>query len=171
MKKPPPPRSVPTSRVDERDTLFARMSRAPGTPPYLDYYARHPGLEAVDDPLRRMPELMSAGGLFFDPAICAEAEDYFHAIEHISVDPAVVSIQSKLLSASSDRSEALRHLTLELGAIGAGFTAFDRAFVYTHKGRFDHASAVWVAHSPCRALRSPRGRVRQTRDMELAVRD
>jgi hypothetical protein len=34
--------ATPSERVDERDTMFARAARRPGTAAYEDYYARRP---------------------------------------------------------------------------------------------------------------------------------
>jgi hypothetical protein len=42
----------PPSRVDERDTMFARMARRQGSPAYEEYYRRRPNLKATDDRLR-----------------------------------------------------------------------------------------------------------------------
>jgi hypothetical protein len=60
----------PSSRVDERDTMFARMARRQRLPAYEEYYRRRPDLKATDDRLRAMPELLRPGGDHFDPVIC-----------------------------------------------------------------------------------------------------
>jgi epoxyqueuosine reductase QueG len=60
--EPNPPTG--TERVDERDTMFARMARRPGTPSYVEYYGRRPELQSGDDRLRAMTPLLAvAAGL------------------------------------------------------------------------------------------------------------
>ena len=47
----PHPLGTP-ARVDERDVMFARMARTPGTAAYAKYDGRHPERRAADDHLR-----------------------------------------------------------------------------------------------------------------------
>ncbi len=44
-------------RIDERDLIFSRMARRPGTPEYEEYYSRHPEREEFDQTLRSGPPL------------------------------------------------------------------------------------------------------------------
>jgi ferredoxin len=128
---------TPNARVDERDTMFARMARMEDTEPYHDYYARHPDLRRVDDRLRAMPGLCQPGGLRYDPEITGQADAWFEAIEAIEPDEATVSCWADVLRDSSDISPVLRAMARDLGAVAAGTTAVDPAFVYSHKGRHD----------------------------------
>jgi len=56
-------RSMPTHRVDERDTMFARAERVAGTEEYRDYYDRQPDRRAADDRIREnrrlAPQILS----------------------------------------------------------------------------------------------------------------
>ena len=139
----------PAARVDERDTMFARMARRPGTPAYEDYYARRPDLTKGDDHLRAMPELLRSGGADFDPAICADAERWFRAIGDIAPDPPTVTRLAARLRSAPDLTSGLQALASELGAIASGSCGLDPAFVYTHKGRFDrdYGHAVALDHA------------------------
>jgi len=128
----------PSSRVDERDTMFARMARRPGSAAYEDYYRRHPDLKAVDDRLRAMPELLQPGGMHFDLAICAEADRWFRGIEEITSDPTLVTRLTERLRSAPDLTSGLQAVAVELGGVASGSCGLDPAFVYTHKGRFDH---------------------------------
>jgi reductive dehalogenase len=159
------------SRVDERDTIFARMARQAGTPAHDDYYARRPQLKATDDHLRSLPRLMTPGGRHYDSVACAEAERHFRAIEAIRVDPRLVERWRQRLEVGSDPTAVLKGLVLELGGAAVGCAPVDPAFVYTHKGRFDadygrpvdlrHASAiVFLVEMDQRAMRqAPRAPV------------
>ncbi len=124
-------------RVDERDTMFARMARVAGTAPYEDYYARRPELQARDDRIRAMPELCRPGGIHYDPEISPEAGAYFEAIADIRPDPVVVERGAERLRGAADVSATLRALARELGAVAAGTTSIDPAYFYSHKGRLD----------------------------------
>jgi reductive dehalogenase len=128
----------PSSRVDERDTMFARMARRQGSPAYEDYYARHPERQTVDDRLRAMPELLQPGGTHFAPDICAEAGRFFRGIGDIAFDPPTVARFLESVTSAGDLTAGLQALASELGAIASGSCRLDTAFVYAHKGRFDH---------------------------------
>ncbi len=127
----------PEGRVDERDTLFARMERTPGSPAYEDYYARHPERRALDDRIRAMPPLLDERGEHYDPAVAAETARYFDEIGTIAVDVEVVRRGVAVWKDASDVTTAIRAFTRTLGAVAVGFARLDEAFVYTHKGRFD----------------------------------
>ncbi len=128
---------TPTERVDERDTMFARMARVAGSSPYEDYYARRPELQRKDDHLRRMPALCEPGGAHYHPEVSAEAHRYFNAIEAIEPDPAAVERWSEEVAGSPDPTAAAKAMTRALGAVAVGATALDPAYVYSHKGRLD----------------------------------
>ncbi|MFO7769130.1 MAG: reductive dehalogenase domain-containing protein [bacterium] len=128
---------IPDERVDERDTMFARSARRPGTGPYGDYYAREPGRKAVDDRIRSLPELGRPGGRYYDPGISPEADHLFESIEGIQPDEERVASWSRALSSATDPTGTLRTLCLSLGAVSVGAAPVDPAFVYTHKGRLD----------------------------------
>jgi ferredoxin len=123
--------------VDERDVMFARMARAPGTAAYDDYYARHPERRAVDDQLRGRPPLLSPGGSHYDASICGQAGEYFRAIDTFVPDAREVDDWAARLRACSDPGAAIRRELRARGALAAGVAALDERFVYTHKGRFD----------------------------------
>lgn len=124
-------------RVDERDTMFARMAREPGTACYADYYGRRPDLKAIDDRLRRLPPLLAPGGRHYDPHVCGEAADFFARIDTIVPSAAVIGEWSARLAAGAEPAAVLKALARQLGSVAAGCTELDCRFVYTHKGRFD----------------------------------
>jgi len=138
-------------RVDERDTMFARMAREPGTREYEDYYARRPEYRDTDDRLRALPPLLAEGGRFYDPDVCAEASRLFAAIDKIHVDGVLVQDWKRRLedaratgpqtggptaTTAAATATALKEMARQMGAVDAGCATVDPAFVYTHKGRF-----------------------------------
>jgi reductive dehalogenase len=139
---------VPTERVDERDTMFARAERVPGTPAYAATYARRPELQAVDDELRALPPLLEPGGAFYDERVTAEAGALFRAIDALAVDEAWVRAKLDAFADAPDASRFLKASALDLGAVAAGWARLHPAFVYSHKGRFaeDHGTPVELDH-------------------------
>jgi reductive dehalogenase len=134
--------------VDERDTMFARMARRPGTPAYDDYYSIRPELKKGDDRIRKMAPLMRPGGRYYHPEISAEAEEWFKRIYDIEPDRSVVNDWSDRIRSASDPAATVKKMALALGAVAAGCTALDQEYVYTHKGRFDenYGSEIHLDH-------------------------
>lgn len=128
---------IPRERFDERDVMFARIARQPGTPEYEDYYTRRPVLKDLDDKLRAMPPLLNPGGLYYDERIIADANQWFNNIEKLSVDVSEAATWATYIDEARDKTNAVKHLVRSLGAVAVGVTALEQGFVYTFKGRFD----------------------------------
>ncbi len=127
----------PTVRVDERDTMFARMARESGTPAYDEYYGRRPELREVDDEIRALPRLCAPGGRFYDETISAEAVSWFEAIDDLTAEEEIVATWAGRVRSAPNPAPVIRRMALDLGAVACGFTRIGPASVYTHKGRFD----------------------------------
>ncbi|HKL29270.1 MAG TPA: hypothetical protein VJ898_08380, partial [Natrialbaceae archaeon] len=127
----------PDERVDERDTMFARAERTPGTEAYDDYYERRPDLQETDDRIREKPGLGSPAALYYDPAVTPEADHYFESIEAIEPEAAVVAEWTERLETADEPGRVLREMAEELGAVDVGCTTVPQEYVYTEKGRFD----------------------------------
>ena len=126
-----------TTRIDERDTMFARMERQQGTPAYMDYYSRRQDYKKKDDYLRHLPELLKPGGKYYHSQITREADHLFDVIDKISVNKSVVDSWVSKFKQSDNHKAIIHNLCFFLGAIKVGFTELNREFVYSHKGRFD----------------------------------
>ena len=117
--------------------MFARMAREPDTEPYTDYYGRRPELQRGDDRLRDMPRLLEPGGRYYDEQIALEAKAYFTGIGEL--EPAAVEVRrwQERIAGDDDPTATVKELLLSSGAVAAGCTALDPAYIYTHKGRLD----------------------------------
>ena len=135
---------TPDARVDERDTMFARMARTPGTEPYRDYYARHPERQRGDDHLRNLPGLCQPGGRYYDPDLARETDAFFDAIGKIEIGEAEVQRWRDRIRADDDPTGTVKALLLEVGAVAVGCAQLDPAFIYSHKGRLDEDYGVAV---------------------------
>ena len=139
----------PAARIDERDTMFARAARRPGTTAYADYYARHPGRRADDDRLRELPGLLEPGGRAFDPSIAADARDWFRRIDTWAPGPDVERL-AETVPRAGDLAALLTAAVRSLGAVATGCCDVDPMWAYSHKGRFDqdYGTAVDAAQRP-----------------------
>jgi ferredoxin len=126
----------PDARIDERDTMFARAARRPGSRAYLEYYARHPERRTDDDRLRGMPPLLEPGGRAFDDAVSGEARAWFDRIDTWEPGREVTAL-ADAFAASADLTALLKTTALSLGAVAAGCCGVDPMWAYSHKGRFD----------------------------------
>lgn len=127
----------PDERVDEREVMFSRINRSGGTPAYDDFYARRPEWKATDDRIRAMTPFLKPGATHYDPVLSAEAERHFEAIETFEPDRDQVDRLTAELCAGGDPDRTVRSIITGLGAVAVGCTPLRKAWVYTHKGRFD----------------------------------
>ena len=128
MKKEDRQRSA--HRFDERDTMFARMARREGTPPYEDFYSRRPELKITDDRIRNMPGLCQPGGLHYHPETSPRADRYFEEIYDIDPDEKTVDDWKAKIVVSPDPTGTVKELALALGAVAVGCTPLEQEFVY-----------------------------------------
>lgn len=128
---------LPDRKVDERDTMFARMARRANSPAYQEYYTRRPELKQIDDRLRGMPRLMNSQGKYYDPEKSEQARNYFDTIDNIEIDQEFVTRSAQELKVGKNRKNIIIKITHELGAVTVGYTDLVEAFIYSHRGRFD----------------------------------
>jgi ferredoxin len=127
----------PTSRVDERDTMFARIARRPGTAEYEEYYSRYPSLKKTDDRIRRMPPLFRPGGRYYHHEITVEAKQFVVDIPDIEADPSDVKVWGERIRSSAEPTPPIKEMVSALGAVAVGCAPLDEGCIYSHKGRFD----------------------------------
>jgi reductive dehalogenase len=139
-------------RVDERDTMFARIHRRPGTPAFEDTYRRRPDLREVDDALRALPRLMGPGGRYYDADLYEPAMRHFRDLEAIEVPEDLVAEWSPRLRAAPEPGALLRQMALDLGAVAAGCARVEPRFVYSHRGRTDERYGEPVPLDLCHAV-------------------
>lgn len=128
---------LPLKRIDERDTMFARANRKPGTPQYEEFYGRRYSRRIPDDRLRSMPELCKPGGKYYHPSISKLADEYFEKIYDIKIDESTVNFWAEKIKGSSNKTGTIKKAARQLGAVAIGCTELDEIYVYSHKGRLD----------------------------------
>lgn len=135
--------SPPTAPFDERENVFARRDLTPGTPPYEDFYTRHPEWKALDDDLRSRPEL----GRHIHPADMGLYRAPAWVLYRLGA-PDIVDGKP-----SSDRVELSRErATLKikafaqrLGADLVGISMMHPHYAYSHRGRIKYPQEPWGA--------------------------
>ena len=122
-------------RIDERDTMFARISYERGTGQYEDYYRRNPDKEEVDDELRRMPDLCSQGTSTYDEEIAPFVESGFKILGQIRHLAEGEEKRQRVDTDPAEISQRLKKLLRYLGARDVRITPMKREYYYTHRGR------------------------------------
>ncbi len=129
------PAAGPSERVDERGVLFAREEYRPGTERYRIYYEAHPQHQAVDDRIRRLPELLASGGLYHDPGLAALIRAQFAALERLTGDVAGTAGPQRADLDAASATVWVKQRLRQLGADEVGVTLLDPRYVYSHVGR------------------------------------
>jgi ferredoxin len=132
------------SRIDERDTIFSRMSLQKGTKRYEDYYARHPEKKAADDKvqierLARRKEKLNAGS-------GQRLSDQDHALKSISsstrplirelrdIADRMEPAETKIELPPKELSRHIKEVAVHYGAAAAGIVRLQQEDFYSHQG-------------------------------------
>lgn len=124
-----------SEQVDERDVIFAREEYQPGTDRYNQYYTMHPDRKAIDDRLRKLPELLAPGGRYYEAVRSEMVDKIFSVIESMltDVDGPVNNHLFDIAPGFATRN--IKDLAKRLGADEVGVALLNPAHVYSHVGR------------------------------------
>lgn len=122
-------------RIDERDTMFARMSYTEGTPQYQDYYKRNPDKKDIDDALRAKPNLCSEGTMSYDAVNSPMAEAAFMFLNDIKQLSEGYVNSNKVSVSPETAAKRIKGLVLQYGAKLVGITKLQDYHFYSHRGR------------------------------------
>ncbi|MBV1757377.1 MAG: 4Fe-4S dicluster domain-containing protein [Dethiosulfatibacter sp.] len=125
-------------RIDERDVMFSRMARKPGTEAYEDYYRTREERRKIDDEIRKMPGLCAEGTATYDPLnspMITSAFDFLGDIKHLATGPAL----SNTICAGTPElfTKRIKGLAGYYGSVLYGITGCDESYYYNHRGRDD----------------------------------
>lgn len=137
-------------RIDERDTMFARMALEPGTWQYDEYYAAQPEKQARDDAIRHMPGLCSPGTATYHPLNAPIAEANFAFLGDIRHLAESEPEAERVAVDKADMSAKLKGLSQVYGARLAGICRMSDDWFYSHRGRHPEVYAQVVDPSPHR---------------------
>lgn len=125
-------------RIDERDVMFARMARKPGTAAYEEYYGRNPEKQLSDDELRKVPPMGDETAMFYDPLDSLLVDATFGFLGDIKglVDgPSASAV--KVEESAEVFTARLKEIAALYGAKLTGVAAYDERYYYSHRGRMD----------------------------------
>jgi len=122
-------------RIDERDVIFSRMARQPGSPDYEEYYARHPEREAFDQQVRSRPPLGGEQTPTFDPEVTPVVDGLFTLLAGLHPLADGPAAADKMPGDAASYTAWAKKLALAAGASGAGALALDPDHYYSHRGR------------------------------------
>lgn len=123
------------NRIDERDTMFARMSLKKGTWQYDDYYSRNKDKKETDDTIREKPNICGPGTATYNPINSPIADANFLFLNDIrkfsegKINPEKAEVSKEKMT------KKLKGLTLHYGAALCGISAMEDYQYYSHRGR------------------------------------
>lgn len=122
-------------RIDERDTMFARMSYEKGSMEYEDYYRRNLEKKDVDDDLRSMPKLCSEGTSTYDEKIAPFVGSGFKILGQIRHLAEGIESDRRVEVGAKEMSERIKNLLRSLGAKDVRISSMNEEYYYSHRGR------------------------------------
>jgi ferredoxin len=135
----------PTEKYDCRDHSFARVAMKEGTPPYEDYYQRHPEKHEIDDKIRKkaltsgeklvqndpINERMAVSS--FTRSWVMSRPDYLKHKASLKLVPVGRVKQEKISPNPEQMSRKIKALGLHLGAGRVRIAKLDQRWVYSHQ--------------------------------------
>jgi len=133
----------PVSRIDERDTMFARRELKPGSKEFDEYYQRKPENKPSDDHFRTLPGLLSKTSSQYNAFNYASANASFHTVDAFygQVDAEVNAEITEVIPV--DVSNYLKAWSKKLGALDLGITFLQDYHIYSHGGRRERRDRVY----------------------------
>lgn len=124
-------------RIDERDTMFARMNLKEGSQQYDDYYSRNPEKKEIDDDLRTRPQICGEGTAMYNNVVSPMAESNFKFLSDIKNLCEGPVNSNKVEVDPSDITKKIKGITRHYGAALVGITKMEDYHYYSHRGRHD----------------------------------
>jgi len=125
-------------KIDERDTMFARMSYELNSKEYNDYYSRNPDKKIIDDELRTMPNFGSKETTTYNEIFTPLGNSNFKFLSDIKHLVEGTPSKEKLMVSSEKITRALKKLSKYFGAVAVGITKMEDYHYYSYRGRNDH---------------------------------
>ena len=122
-------------RADERDTPFARMAYTPGSEEYIDYYTRHPELEAFDAHLRELPLLGGVDSPTFNPLVTPIAEGVFNLLNALRPLTDIPVNATRQEGTAETFTPWAKGFAREAGAASVRAIALKEEHYYAYRGR------------------------------------
>ncbi len=122
-------------RIDERDTMFARMSYEVGGKQYNDYYKEHPEHKERDDHMRTLPHICGEGTMTYHPIHSRFADSVFRMLGDINPLSEGQQQAEKVETSPKEMTEIIKKYAKYYGAVDVGITKMKPEYYYSHRGR------------------------------------
>lgn len=123
-----------SKRIDERDTIFARMAYREGTLQYEDYYERNPEKKEEDDRLRAMPGMCSPGTGTYNEVAAPFVEAGFSLLGNMRRLAEGEVAPDRIEMTPEKSAKKIKAFIEYLGGKG-GMALMKKEFYYSHRGR------------------------------------
>lgn len=126
---------IPKSRIDERDTMFARARLVKGEQNYNEYYERNPDKKDIDDRIRNNPGTLSKNSKYYDSQWFTAADTNFNQVRELrsKVDGPVN--KDRISLSKTQNTSFIKNWLNELGISGCGITKLKDYHLYSYGGR------------------------------------
>ncbi len=122
-------------RIDERNTMFARMSYEQNSKEYEDYYKRNPEKKEIDDELRTLPNICGEGTATFHPLHSPIADAGFRFLADIKKYAEGEVKENQVEVSAEEITKKIKKLSRYLGAKLVGTVKLQDYHFYSHRGR------------------------------------
>lgn len=122
-------------KVDERDVIFARFDIQPGSEKYIEYYSRKRQNQAIDDDIRKLPDILSSSHLPKNPVLFSLADAEFEFLENLLTYVDGNAGLKKRAGSAEFNTRMIKDVIRYLGSEICGICELDQSFVYSHVGR------------------------------------
>ncbi len=124
-------------KIDERDTMFARMNYKVGSKQYEDYYSRNEEKKAIDDVVRQKPNICGPGSATYNVVNSPIADANFLFLNDIRKLSEGPISQKKVEVSKEQMTKKLKALALHYGAVLCGICLLEDYHYYSFRGRHD----------------------------------
>lgn len=136
-------------RIDERDTMFARMNYKEESYRYKEYYKSNPDKKEIDDDIRILPEICGEGTATynkFNSPIAVSNFKFLSDINHL-VEGSIN--ENKVEIDKNDFTKKIKGLAKYYGAKLVGITKMEDYHYYSHRGRKEksYGEEVEIKHN------------------------
>ncbi|BBE30143.1 4Fe-4S ferredoxin [Tepiditoga spiralis] len=125
-------------KIDERDTMFARMSYDFNGKEYNDYYFRNPDKKIIDDEFRNMPDFGSKETTTYDEVFTPLGNSNFKFLADIKHLVNGKCSEEKVNVSPEKITKAIKKLGKYFGAVEIGITKMEDYHYYSYRGRNGH---------------------------------
>ncbi len=122
-------------KIDERDTMFARMSYEKNSDCYNDYYKRNEHLKEKDDLIKEMPNICSEGTVFYDEIFSKVANANFELLSNLRHLSNIKAKEEKVNIPPLKATNIIKNLCTKYGALDCSIVELKDYHYYSHRGR------------------------------------